>query len=163
EDGARWSSEAAAIGCAPPGGSAAAAFREYVRGLRPRPSQRLVLYSALGWDDFTNPPHAPHQPDPELVRENPRPPRPPHAPFDVYSFDDWWEPTDPRSCRRTTFPDGGPASAAEVRDHGLEAGLWVAPVSTGWGWGKAPGIERALAGGVDLEYERPADPKTGKW
>jgi hypothetical protein len=163
EDGARWTTEAAVIGCAPPGGSAAAAFRAYLRGLRPRPRRRLVVYSALGWYDFTNPADPLHELNADLVRENLAQLDELDEPFDVYVFDDWWEPSDPRSFRRTTFPEGGPAAAAEVRDHGLEAGLWVAPVSTGWGWGKAPGIERALAGGVEPAYERPADPDTGKW
>src|SRR5207244_8194120 len=157
----RFASEPAALGCAPPGETAASAFREYLRGLRPRRRERVTVYSALGWYDFTNPADPLFELDAELVRENLE--QLDGADFDVYVFADWWEPTDPRSFRRATFPEGGPAAAAGVRAHGPDAGLWVAPVSTGWGWGKAPGIERALAGGVDPDYVRPADPETGKW
>lgn len=158
EPGGTWTSEAAVVGRGD--------FRDYVRRLRPRPSRRVAVYSALGWYDFTNPADPLHELDAGLVEENLG-----HldaaaeagARFDVYMFDDWWEPADPLAFRRSTFPEGGAAAAAAVREHDLEAGLWVAPVSLGWGWGKAPGVEAALAGGVDPGYERPADPETGRW
>src|SRR5207248_2994174 len=70
EAGARWASEPAALGCAPPGGSAAAAFREYLRGLRPRRRERVAVYSALGWYDFTNPADPLFELDADLVREH---------------------------------------------------------------------------------------------
>jgi hypothetical protein len=150
-----------AIGCAPPGGNAASAFREYVRGLRPRRRERIAVYSALGWYDFTNPADPLFELDAELVRENLA--QLDGSKFDVYVFDDWWETTDPLSFRRRTFPQGGSAAATEVREHGLAAGLWVAPASMGWGWGEAPDVDRAVAGGVDLAWERPADPETARW
>jgi hypothetical protein len=158
EAGASWASEAAVVGFGD--------FHDYVAGLRPRPRRRAIVYSALGWYDFTNPADPLFELDAELVEENLG-----HLDeaaeagvrFDTYMFDDWWEPTDPSIFRRTTFPEGGAAAALSVRRHGLDAGLWVAPASLGWGWGKAPGAEAALAGGVDPAYERPADPDTGKW
>lgn len=170
--------ESSVLGVVPEHGDTKAAFRQYVETLRPRSERRLSIYSPLGWYDFTNPADPLFELNEELVNDNLDQLdilADSGALFDVYMFDDWWEPTDPLSFRHSTFPQGGAAIAKRVREHNMAVGLWVAPALSHWSWGKAPGMEAALTGGLDPAAMKAAtgggagaqtervDPETGEW
>jgi hypothetical protein len=155
--GETFVSEPAVVGvAAADDADVAESFRRYLHGVRPRRDTRFSIYSALGWYDFTNPADPLFELSQELVDENleqlsnlaVR-----GARFDVYMFDDWWESTDPMTFRRRTFPAGGAAAAERVRAHEMNVGLWTSPVATHWGWGRAPGMEAALTGGIQWDAE----------
>lgn len=145
--GASWSTRTIVIGGSTEG-RARAAFREYVRELRPRQTMRKRVYSALGWYDFTNP----ADPLPELtaglVTENLEQLgslRDLGAEFDIYMIDDWWESDDLGSFRTRTFPGGAASIGQQIRDAGMEAGLWWATSRALWTAADAPGIEYSEA------------------
>ncbi len=145
---------------------AAAAFREYIRDLRPRPTDRLRVYSALGWYDFTNPADPLPELTAELVTENLRQLhelRAQGAAFDVYMIDDWWEPTDLGQFRRRGFPDGGAALAAEIRAEGMEPGLWWATTRLLWTAAEAPGLSASYANDPSFGGEVALAGGTWRW
>lgn len=125
-----------------------AAFRDYIRGLRRRPTSRLRVYSPLGWYDFTNPADPLPELTAELVAENLqqlRELRDAGADFDVYMIDDWWEPTDLAHFRTRTFPTGATPIGRAIREAGMEPGLWWATTRALWTASEAPGVERSFA------------------
>jgi hypothetical protein len=149
--------ETAVIGLAKHGHSAVEAFREYILALRQRPSQRLRVYSPLGWFDFTNPADPLPELTEQLVDENLdllEALREDGVAFDIYMLDDWWEPTDLASFRHRTFPSGGAHVEAHVAAAGASMGLWWGTTRSVWTCGEATGIEASVAGGSGLSPER---------
>jgi hypothetical protein len=144
-----------------------AAFRRYVLGLRPRREDRLVVYSALGWYDYTNPADPLPVLTEALLDEN-------LAvlselghhgvDFDVYMLDDWWDPSDFSRFRPDTFPSGGEAIGQRLAAHGLRFGMWNATTRAVWTAEHAPGLDASIAGGVarTSDVARPAD-EHGQW
>jgi hypothetical protein len=142
-------------------------FPEYLLGRRPRRERRITVYSALGWYDYTNPADALFELTSELLEENVavlERLREQGVEFDVYMVDDWWEPTDFDSFRRSTLPSGGPAIAARLREAGLRHGLWCATTRAVWTSHEEPGMEACVAGGV-AHSVAPADfaGESGEW
>lgn len=151
--GTAWEARPLVIGAAP-GTHPLDAFAAYVRALRPRPSGRALVYSALGWYDFTNPADPLPELTQELLHENLTQLRelagdgPP--PFDVYMLDDWWEFSDLGRFRVAAFPDREEPVARAIRDAGMVAGLWWATTRALWSSGTAPGVERSYANHPDF-------------
>ncbi len=149
------------------GGDAAdpeAAFRRHVEGLRPRPSARVSVYSALGWYDFTNPADPLPELTADLVGENLdqlAALAEAGVGFDVYMFDDWWDRADLGSFRRSAFPDGPGALVERLESLGMRAGLWWATSRAVWSADQAPGIERAFAN--DPSHSASLDLAGGEW
>lgn len=129
-------------------------FADYLLQARPRRRERLIVYSPLGWYDFTNPGDPRPELTQELVTENLdvlEAASRDGVNFDVYMFDDWWEPSDLSRFRLRTFPDGPGPLVERIRRLGLGAGLWVAPSRALWSARDLPGGKRSLAN--DLESE----------
>jgi hypothetical protein len=165
--GETFESESVVIGAATLGESVAASFRSYVRKLRPRRAVKPSIYSALGWYDFTNPADPLPELTEELVEENLRlleSLREQGVAFDIYMIDDWWEPTDLTRFRERTFPSGGASIVARIGEAGLAPGLWSATTRAVWTSGEAPGIEAAVAGGIEAsEGAPPVADESGQW
>jgi hypothetical protein len=165
EPGATFASEPAVLGLAAADQTVAEAFLDRVRGFSTRTDESLSSYSALGWYDYTNPTDPLPTLTEELARENLADGdavRAAGARFDVWMIDDWWSPDD-LGRFRDAFPSGGPGLAAAIEEHGLSPGLWWATTRGLWISSQAPGMERALAGGVPLEPQPLVEAASGAW
>lgn len=164
--GASFASETTVIGAAVGGKSVEEAFREYLFGLRPRPRERVPVYSALGWYDYSNPADPLSELSADLVEENLialDDVRRAGTAFDIYMLDDWWEPTNLSEFRRRTFPQGAEALAAQLAERGMRPGLWSGTTRSVWTSGEAPGIEASVAGGTGMSPPRPDDGEDAEW
>jgi len=162
--GANFDSVSTVVGAATGGQSVEDAFHDYLLGLRPRRRERMTVYSALGWYDFTNPADPLFELNEDLVDENLsvlQALRDRDVSFDVYMLDDWWEPTDLYKLRERTFPHGSVALRKRIQDAGMRPGLWFATTTAPWTADKARGITAAVAGGTGIEpsIAPPADPR----
>jgi hypothetical protein len=162
EAGATWDAHPVVVGG--DGVDVVAAFRRHVEGLRPRPTTRASVYSALGWYDFTNPADPLPELTAELVAENLdqlEALADQGVEFDIYMFDDWWERTDLGSFRRATFPDGPGALVERLESMGMRAGLWWATTRAVWSAAETPGIEPSWAN--DPTHSARLDLAGGEW
>jgi hypothetical protein len=165
--GGELACSATVIGARGPARSVEAAFRQYVIGLRRRRESRLLIYSALGWYDYTNPADPLPVLSEDLLDEN-------LAmlsrlgsqgvDFDVYMVDDWWDPSDFTRFRADTLPSGGAAIARRLAARGMRFGMWNATTRAIWTSEHAPGLDASIAGGVarSSDVARPAD-ESGQW
>ena len=166
DTGGSFSSESTVVGAREPTSTLAHAFRSYLFGLRPRPHERVAVYSGLGWYDYSNPADPLPELTEDLVAENLHDLdllRAGGASFDIYMLDDWWEPTDLSKFRLRTFPGGAAATAAAIAERGMRPGLWSGTTRAVWTSGEAPGIEESVAGGSGLSPDRSADPGGSEW
>lgn len=163
DTGATWTARPIVLGGSSDDG-AEAAFQEYVRDLRERPTTRKRVYSALGWYDFTNPADPLPELTSDLIAENLRQLgdlRDLGAAFDIYMIDDWWESTDLGSFRARAYPNGAAPIGRAIREAGMDVGLWWATSRALWTAERAPGIERSLAN--DPGFGVPVALSGGAW
>ncbi len=165
--GAQLECSSTVIGAKGGAPSVQAAFRRYVLGLRPRRTDRLIVYSPLGWYDYTNPADPLPTFTDDMLDENlsvlaeiGRA----GVDFDVYMLDDWWDPDDFTRFRRSTLPSGGASITRRVHARGLRFGMWNATTRAIWTSENAPGLDASIAGGVarSSDVARPAD-ENGEW
>ncbi len=129
-------------------------FARYVWKLRDRRTKRLTMYSPLGWYDFTNPADQRPELTEQLVLDNLEQLselQQDGVHFEVYMFDDWWEPSNLAHFRHRTFPDGHARAVRAVRELGMKVGLWVAPSRALWTARRLPGVEASLANDMTSE------------
>ncbi len=146
--GGRWTSQSVVIGSLGRAQDTAAAFRDYVRGLRSRPDDRWVAYSALGWYDFTNPADPIPELTEDLMLENLDRLRKlaDRGVFpDIYMFDDWWGEDSLGSFRKSAFPNGPGRVLQGIQDLGMRPGLWWATTRALWSAGTADFLQPARA------------------
>lgn len=143
-----------AVLCGSNDGQPAERFARYVWQLRDRRTERLTMYSPLGWYDFTNPADQRPELTEQLVVDNlEQLSNLQHdgVRFDVYMFDDWWEPSNLAHFRHRTFPNGHERTVRGVRELGMKVGLWVAPSRALWSARRLPGVEASLANDMTNE------------
>jgi hypothetical protein len=140
----------------------AALFRAHLATLRPRRARRLTIYSALGWTDYAS--GAAERPNlnASLFEENLallEELRSRGVAFDLYEFDDWWDPDDFMRFDRERFPEGSAPLARRVHDAGMRPALWSATTQAAWSSHGSPGLEPSIAGGVARELGWQAPPE----
>lgn len=147
-----------------PGVPVDAAVRSHILGLRERPQERIKVYSALGWYDFTNPADPLPELTEDLVAENLEQLgelADSGARFDVYMLDDWWDWTDLGRFRRDPFPGGAAVTTAAIEAVGMRPGIWWATTRAAWSVRDRDGMERAVANAPD--FGAPLDLAGGEW
>jgi hypothetical protein len=148
---------ARAVLCGSGDGSPQQRFRSYVWNLRQRVRHRISIYSPLGWYDFTNPADRRPELTEQLAFENLdqlADLQDDGITFDVYMFDDWWEPSDLGQFRNRTFPQGHAEVTSRVRQLGMKVGLWVAPSRALWTARELAGVQSSLANDMASESVR---------
>jgi hypothetical protein len=153
EPGGEWRSQAVVLGAAGATGSVDEAVRDHVLGLRPRTDERIRVYSALGWYDFTNPADPLPELNEELVLASLD--QLAHlaeggARFDIYMFDDWWDWEDLGRFRPSAFREGPAASVERLEGLGMRAGLWWATTRAAWSTRDRAGLEPSFANAPDF-------------
>ena len=141
-----------------------AAVRAHILGLRERPRDRIKVYSALGWYDFTNPADPLPELTEDLVVENLAQlgeVAEAGARFDVYMLDDWWDWADLGRFRPATFPGGAAETARALEAAGLRVGLWWATTRAVWAVRDRDGMDAAVANAPD--FGTPLDLAGGEW
>lgn len=140
------------------------AVRSHILGLRERPTERIKVYSALGWYDFTNPADPLPELTEDLVVENLAQlgeVAADGARFDVYMLDDWWDWADLGRFRPGPYPGGASVTTAAIEAAGMRPGIWWATTRAVWSARDRAGMDAAVANTPD--FGAPLDLAGGAW